>query len=66
MNYEQMTSLNEININEIQKFLMDFINSNDIIRIINGIFYIYKRMENVHEINLQKMIEDENEKEKKM
>lgn len=65
MNYEQMTSLNEININEIQKFLMDFINSNDIIRIINGIFYIYKRMENVHEINLQKMIEDENEKEKK-
>ena len=65
MNYEQMTSLNEININEIQKFLMDFINSNDIIRIINGIFHIYKRMENVHEINLQKMIEDENEKEKK-
>ena len=65
MNYEQMTSLNEININEIQKFLMSFINSDDIIRIISGIFDIYKRMENVHEINLQKMIEDENEKEKK-
>ena len=65
MNYEQMTSLNEININEIQKYLMGFINSNDVIRIINGIFEMYKRMENIHEINLQKMIEDENEKEKK-
>ena len=54
MNYEQITSLNQININEIQKFLMSFINSDDIIRIIIGIFDIYKRMENVHEINLQR------------
>jgi len=65
MNYEQMTSLNEININEIQKFLMSFINSNDVIRIINGIFEIYRRMENENVIDIEKIIKDEKEKEKK-
>jgi len=62
-NYEQFASLNEININMIQKELDCIINNNNVNNIINGIFNIYKRMENINVINLQKIIKDENEKE---
>jgi len=61
-NSEELLSLNEINNNTIHKDIMCIINENDINSIIRQIFEMYKKMENVEEINLQNIIENENEK----
>ena len=60
-NSEELLSIKEINNNTIHEDIISIIKENNINNLVRQIFEMYKKMEDVEEINLQNIVENENE-----